>query len=96
MCIRDRLLAVQAALEAGWTALAVLAVLTAVVAVVYYMRLVSAMWFRDGGEGTPVHSTPANWAIGLAAAATVALGLFPNLWFGLLDGARAVVVAAGL
>jgi NADH-quinone oxidoreductase subunit N len=89
----SKLLAVQAALQAGWTGLAVLGLLTAVVAVVYYFRVVQAMWFGGRGEGTPVRSTAANWAIGLAAAGTVALGLAPDLWFALLDGARTVVMA---
>jgi len=88
-----KLLAVQAALQAGWTGMAVLALLTAVVAVVYYMRVVQAMWFGGRGEGTPMRSTPANWAIGLAAAGTVALGLAPDLWYVLIEGARSVVVA---
>lgn len=88
-------LAVQAALQAGWTALAVLALITAVVAVVYYLRVVLAMWLAKGGQGTPLRSGAASWAIGLAAAGTVALGLFPSVWYGLLEGVR-LVIRAGL
>ena len=86
-------LAVQAAFEAGWSELAVLALLAAVVAVVYYTRFIWAMWFARGGKGEPQRSAPASWAIALAAAGTVAMGLFPDLWFGLVDGARMAIMA---
>lgn len=86
-----KLLVFGAAIEAGWISLAVLAILTSVVAIVYYFRLVAAMWFRDG-EGTVVARSPAtNWAIGVAAGGTLALGLFPNLWFSLLEGGQGLL-----
>lgn len=89
-----KLLVFQAAIQTGWIWLAVLGILTSVVAVVYYFRLVNAMWFRDGGEGRAVgRSTSTSWAIGLALAGTVALGLFPNVWYGLLEGGRQLLVA---
>jgi NADH-quinone oxidoreductase subunit N len=88
-----KFLAVQAGFEAGYSGLAVLALITAVVAVVYYLRFAWAMWFVRG-EGSEVgRSAAADWAIGLAAAGTVALGLFPDLWYGLVEGARTVIQA---
>lgn len=84
-------LAVRAAFEAGWSALAVLALLAAVVAVVYYTRFVFAMWFaRAPRAGEVAASDAARWAIGLAAAGTVAMGLFPDVWYALVEGAGVV------
>jgi NADH-quinone oxidoreductase subunit N len=90
-----KFLAVQAGFEAGYAGVAVLALITAVVAVVYYLRLVWAMWLASPARGEIGRSAAADWAIGLAAAGTVALGLFPSLWYGLVEGAR-TVIAAGL
>lgn len=86
-----KILVFGAAIEAGWISLAVLAILTSVVAIVYYFRLVAAMWFRDGEGATVARSPATNWAIGLAVLGTVALGLAPNLWVGLLEGGRAIL-----
>jgi NADH-quinone oxidoreductase subunit N len=89
-------LAVQAAFEAGWSSVAVLALVMAIVAVVYYTRFVWAMWFVRGSAATPTaRSAAAGWATALAVAGTVGLGLFPDLWYRLLEGAR-LVVSAGL
>ncbi len=88
-------LAVQAAFAAGWAELAVIALLAAVVAVVYYTRFVWAMWFVRNRKGEVQHSPAARWAIGLAAAGTVAMGLFPDLWYGLVQGLETLTVAAG-
>ncbi len=86
-------LAVQAAFEAGWSELGVLALLAAVVAVVYYTRFIWAMWFAVGRDDKPMNSQAANWAIVLAAAGTVVMGFFPDLWFGLVEGARIAIMA---
>jgi NADH-quinone oxidoreductase subunit N len=90
-----KFLAVQAGFEAGYSGVAVLALITAVVAVVYYLRFVWAMWLAADERAEVGRSAAANWAIGLAAAGTVAMGLFPNLWYGLVEGAR-MVIDAGL
>ena len=86
-----KMLVFQAAIQSGWISLAVLAIVTSVVAMVYYFRLVSAMWFGDGGERAIVRSPATRWAIGLAAFGTVALGLFPNLWFALIEGGQVLL-----
>lgn len=88
-----KLLVFQAAIETGWVWLAVLGILTSVVAVVYYFRLVNAMWFRDGGDAFVGRSTATSWAIGVAVTGTVALGLFPNLWYAILEGGRQLLQA---
>ncbi len=86
-----KILVFQAAIQAGYLALAVLAILTSVVAVVYYVRPVVYMYFREP-EYQPLatDSTLTRWAIGIAAVATVFLGLFPGFWYGVLDAGRVV------
>jgi NADH-quinone oxidoreductase subunit N len=75
-----------AALAAGHFTLAVIGILTSVVAALYYFRVVAFMYFRE-----PDHA-PARFdssftatAVALAAGSTVLLGLFPGWWYGLLD-----------
>jgi NADH-quinone oxidoreductase subunit N len=85
-----KVLVIQAAIAAGHAALAVLAIATSVVAVVYYARVVVAMYFREPvGRLTRV-TEPAirrslAAAIGIAVAGTVLLGVAPGLWYTLLD-----------
>lgn len=84
-----KILVFQAALEAGYTALAVIAILTSIVAAVYYVRVVAVMYFRDP-EHTEVGSQSAltGVAIAVAALATVALGVLPGWWYGLLGAGQ--------
>lgn len=71
-----------AALRAGYTGLAVFGILMAVVGVFYALRLVAALYMRDGVEAYPAVPAPAGpaasaalWAV---AAGVFALGLFPG------------------
>ncbi len=75
----------QAALQAGYTSLAIIAILTSIVAAIYYVRVIAVMYFRDP-ETTEVGSKSAltGVAIALAALGTVALGVLPGWWYGLL------------
>ena len=87
-----KILVFQAAIESGYVALAVLAIITSVVAVVYYVRPVVYMYFREP-EYQPLQndSRMTRWAILIAAVATVFLGLFPGFWYGLLDVGQRVI-----
>ena len=88
----SKVLVFQAAIQSGYVALAVLAILTSVVAVVYYIRPVVYMYFREPEYEPPrTNSIMTRWAIGVAAVATVFLGVFPGFWYGLLDAGRRVV-----
>ncbi|HEX7002663.1 MAG TPA: NADH-quinone oxidoreductase subunit N [Trueperaceae bacterium] len=84
-----------AALQAGYFLLAVIGILTSVVAAAYYFRVIAFMYFREPAYGAPRYrSAFTSTAVVLAAVGTVLLGLFPGLWYGLLEsGAR---VVAGL
>ena len=84
-----KLLVFQAAIVAGYAPLAVVGILTSVVAAVYYFRVIAYMYFREpeyepigaGGRVTVL-------AVGIAAAGTVLLGILPGWWYGLLDTGR--------
>lgn len=87
-----KILVFQAAISAGYAGLAVIGIITSVIAVVYYVRPISYMYFRDSEYQLPQHdSTATRWAIGVAAALTVFLGLFPGLWYGLLETTQTVL-----
>jgi NADH-quinone oxidoreductase subunit N len=68
-------------IETGHYALATFAVLYAVVAAYYYLRVANAMFMGKADTEEPVPSTGAmNLALGVTAAATVIIGLFPNIF----------------
>lgn len=76
-----------AAVKADMTWLAVTGVLTSVISVYYYLRLVVEMYFREGAEGVAVR--PGRTSIVIAAAAALAilqLGITPSLILNLLTG----------
>ncbi len=80
-----KVLVFQAAIEAGYVWLAVLGILTSVVALVYYFRIIAYMYFRESEYEPPrFASTATNLAIGVALAGTLLLGVFPGLWHDLL------------
>lgn len=90
-----KVLVFQAAIEANYLWLAVLAIVTSVVAVVYYVRPITYMYFREP-EYQPPHtrSRATGWAIALAAVGTVALGLLPGWWYALLSGSQRLLALA--
>lgn len=80
----------QAAVQSGQSALVVVAVLASVVAAFFYLRVIVLMYMREpeqaemvaGGAGPGI-------ALGVTAALTVALGVFPSL---LLDVLRSAAI----
>jgi NADH-quinone oxidoreductase subunit N len=71
----------SAAVEAGYLWLAVLGILTSVVALVYYFRVVAVMYFRRAEYPAPSFSSSATGvAIVAALAGTVLLGVMPGWW----------------
>jgi NADH-quinone oxidoreductase subunit N len=66
-------------IETGHYTLASVAVLYAVVALYYYMRIANAMFMKQSADAEPVHLTPGMvTALGITGFATVAIGVFPN------------------
>lgn len=79
----------SAAVEAGYVWLALLGILTSVVALVYYFRVVAAMYFRRPEYPAPsFRSSATDVAIAAALAGTVLLGLLPGWWHEAVRGAQ--------
>ena len=90
-----KILVFQAAISAGYLGLAILGIITSIVAVVYYIRPVAYMYFRDPEYQHLEHRSRATGlAIMIAAVGTILLGIFPGWWYGLLELGQRVV--AGL
>ena len=70
----------RAALEKpGMVALVIVAVLNSVVSVFYYLRVVTAMYFREvGREPQPLRSTAMNAALIVAVIAVIVFGVLPG------------------
>jgi NADH-quinone oxidoreductase subunit N len=70
----------SAAVQSGFVGLAVIGVLASLVSVYYYFRVVVVMYFMESAGEIPLapRSAPATVALVIAAAATLALGLFPS------------------
>ncbi len=81
----------QAAIEAGFLWLAILGILTSVVALVYYFRVVAVMYFRRPEyEGPTFRSTATSVAVAAALIGTVLLGVLPGWWHDAIRGAARV------
>ena len=70
----------RAAVNAGWTSLAVIGVLMSVVSAYYYLRVVVAMYMREPlGEDVWAPVSPASGvALALSAAIVLGLGIYPE------------------
>ena len=88
--------AVIAAVDAQSAWLAVVAMLSAVVAAYLYLRVVVLMWFAAPGDHTPARGLPipatTGWALVACTAVTLFIGLLPGPLTTLADEAPAVVV----
>ncbi|HVU11442.1 MAG TPA: NADH-quinone oxidoreductase subunit N [Phototrophicaceae bacterium] len=82
-----------AALNGGLTVLAVIGVLTSVVSAFYYARVIVNMYLADG-EGEPAvgETNRVNWAVYIAAAGTILIGIAPFVVTALSD--RVALLAA--
>jgi NADH-quinone oxidoreductase subunit N len=68
----------QQAWMAGFEWLVVLAVLSSVVAMYLYLRVIVAMYMRETEAETPPPPRLTRWVIGLAVVATLVLGVVPG------------------
>lgn len=75
-----KLFVFRAAVDGGAVALAVIGLLTSVIGLYYYLRVVVVMYFRPSPAGAPVATrSPAfTFGVALAAAATLFFGLGPG------------------
>jgi len=69
-----------AAIKAGYTAVAVIAVMFSLIGAFYYLRVVKLMYFdAPNASAPPTESHPGvRLALGLNALAVLVLGLFPE------------------
>jgi NADH-quinone oxidoreductase subunit N len=86
----------SAAVQAGHTELAIIGVITSLVSIVYYLRVVALMFMtadEEAGAETPIPA-PADLAMVVAVAGTIGLGLLPTGFFNLatqsVDSLRSV------
>lgn len=86
-----------AAVAGGWSWLAAIAMLNSAIGAWYYLRIVVNMYFVEPGEETRIEaqqvSLPLTITLGIAAVFTVALGVLPWLWTGLVQSGAMNVVA---
>ncbi|HKI58088.1 MAG TPA: NADH-quinone oxidoreductase subunit N [Trueperaceae bacterium] len=84
-----KILVFQAAIASGYTVLAVIGIITSVVALVYYFRVITYMYFREPEYELPAYrSSAAQVAIWAAALGTVLMGLLPGWWYGLVSSGQ--------
>ncbi len=84
----------SAAVQGGWSWLAAVAMLNSAIGAYYYLRITVSMYFSEPGAETvttPVRSMPATVGMYIALAFTILLGIFPMLWFNLLQSGVAQV-----
>ena len=81
---------IQAAVEVESYAIAIVAMVSAVVAAFLYLRIMVSMWLHGDDDATAI-SVPvaATAAIGLAAVFTIGVGVYPT-WF--IDWADAITL----
>jgi len=86
-----------AAVEAGYFWLAVAGVLTSVVSLYYYLRVVVAMWTREPAGEEPRMRPALALMLGVALAGTLVLGLYPRPLFDFAEASARSLggVAAG-
>ena len=76
----------QAALEAGYAPLAVLAIITSVLAVMYYVRPIINMYSDGQDFRKPIaQGVATRSAIAISLLLTIVLGLFPAWWYGIVS-----------
>jgi NADH-quinone oxidoreductase subunit N len=84
---------IQAAIEEQSYAIAIIAMVTAVIAAYLYLRIMVSMWLREGDGAVATEPVPAMtaFAVAIAAAFTLAVGVWPQ-W--VLDAADDVLAYA--
>jgi NADH-quinone oxidoreductase subunit N len=86
-----------AAIDAGYVWLAVIGVLNSAISLYYYIRIVVFMYLKKETIGSEPRMSPAlALALGVAVAATLALGVYPKLLFEVAGASARTLGAAGV
>ena len=85
-----------AAIESGYVWLAVIGVLNSAVSLYYYIRIVVFMWLKNEPSGSMPSSSPSYaLVLGVAVAATILLGVYPQPLFQFAQASAATLGVAG-
>jgi len=87
-----KLLLMGAAIDSGYTWLAVVTVINSAISLFYYARVMGPAYFDTGAERRPLMGNLAFWATGIATVAVVAIGVAAQP---LMEAWRALVLLAG-
>jgi NADH-quinone oxidoreductase subunit N len=63
----------------GFQWLVVVAVVTSVIALAFYIRVIVVMYMDEAAEPAELSVGPAGWVLGVAVAATILWGIFPAM-----------------
>jgi len=75
---------IQAAVDAGFIWLAVVAVMTSVIGAFYYLRVVKLMYFDDATDTAPIDARADNrWVLSVNGLALLVFGIFPQHLLGI-------------
>jgi NADH-quinone oxidoreductase subunit N len=77
----------QAAVDGGWTWLAVIGMLNSAIGLYYYLRVTVAMYFESSSDETAERREAPILRAGVVVAAifTILIGIFPGLWLGIFQ-----------
>ena len=84
------------AIQAGLNGLAIIAVVTSVIAAFFYLRVIVDMFMRDaepGHEVQPVHYRALDFTVGLSALGVLVLGIVPGVVLTLVQNAAQWLIA---
>src|SRR5712671_1670966 len=85
-----------AAVDAGYVWLAVIGVLNSAISLYYYIRLVVFMYLKKETMGSePIASPSLTFALVVAVAATIVLGIYPRLLFEVAEASARTLGIAG-
>jgi len=75
-----KIIVIEEVVKAGFTWIAVIAVITAVISAFYYLKVVKAMYFDQPEDNTKVEttSTGSNWAVSFTTLSLLVVGLMPG------------------
>lgn len=86
-----------AAVQGGYSWLAAVAMLNSAIGAWYYLRIIVDMYFAEPSDETRIEaqqaSIPVAMTLGIAAVFTVALGVLPWLWTGLVQSGAVTTLA---
>ena len=87
----------SAAIDAHYYGLAVIGVLNSAISLYYYVRIVVFMYLRKETMGSePIASPSLTFALVVAVAATIVLGIYPRLLFEVADASARTLGVAGI